>query len=109
MRLTEKIMNALNDECKERYKSKAEQEVFLFGARRALEEYAKGLWHGADEQPAINSEVIIFAKRVLPSGQKTAPAYAAVYRDVMGRDVCLFTDIDIKADILRWIKVEDLP
>lgn len=109
MKLTEKIMNALNDECKERYKSKAEQEVFLFGARRALEEYAKGLWHGADEQPAINSEVIIFAKRVLPSGQKTAPAYAAVYRDVMGRDVCLFTDIDIKADILRWINVEDLP
>ena len=109
MKLTEKIMNALNDECKERYKSKAEQEVFLFGARRALEEYAKGLWHEADEQPAINSEVIIFAKRVLPSGQKTAPAYAAVYRDVMGRNVCLFTDIDIKADILRWINVEDLP
>ena len=104
MKLTEKIMNAFNEECKERYKSKAEQEVFLFGARRALEEYAKGLWHGADEQPAINSEVIIYAKKVLPSGQKTAPAYAAVYRDVMGRDVCLFTDIDIKADIVRWIK-----
>lgn len=109
MKLTEKIMNALNEECKERYKSKTEQEVFLFGARRALEENAKELWHGADEQPAINSEVIIFAKKVLPSGQKTAPAYAAVYRDVMGRNVCLFTDIDIKADILRWINVEDLP
>lgn len=109
MKLTEKIMNALGEECKERYKSKTEQEVFLFGARRALEQYAKGLWHGADEQPAINSEVIIFAKKVLPSGQKTAPTYAAVYRDVMGRDVCLFTDIDIKADILRWINVEDLP
>ena len=102
-------MNALGEECKERYKSKTEQDVFLFGARRALEEYAKGLWHGADEQPAINSEVIIFAKKVLQSGQKTAPAYAAVYRDVMGRDVCLFTDIDIKADIVRWIYAEDLP
>lgn len=56
-------MKTLNDECKERYKSKVEQEVFLFGARRALEEYAKGLWHGADEQPAINSEVIIYAKK----------------------------------------------
>lgn len=56
-------MNALNDECGIRYKSKIEQDVFLFGARRALEEYAKGLWHGADEQPAINSEVIIFAKK----------------------------------------------
>lgn len=109
MKLTEKIMNALNEECKERYKSKTEQEVFLFGARRALEEYAKGLWHGADEQPAINSESIIFAKKILPSGQKVAPCYAAVYRDVMGRDVCLFTDIDIKADIVRWINVEDLP
>lgn len=109
MKLTEKIMNALNEECKERYKSKTEQEVFLFGARRALEQYAKGLWHGADEQPAINSEVIIFAKKVLPSGQRVAPSYAAVYRDVMGRNVCLFTDIDIKADILRWINVEDLP
>jgi hypothetical protein len=109
MKLTEKIMNALNDECGIRYKSKIEQDVFLFGARRALEEYAKGLWHGADEQPAINSEVIIFAKKVLPSGQRVAPTYAAVYRDVMGRDVCLFTDIDIKADILRWINVEDLP
>lgn len=109
MKLTEKIMNALNEECKQRYKSKTEQEVFIFGARRALEEYAKGLWHEADEQPAINSEVIIYAKRVLPSGQKAAPSYAAVYRDVLGRDVCLFTDIDIKADILRWINVEDLP
>lgn len=109
MRLTEKIMNALGEECKERYRSKTEQEVFLFGARRALEEYAKNLWHGADEQPAINSESIIFAKKILPSGQKVAPCYAAVYRDVMGRDVCLFTDIDIKADILRWINVEDLP
>ena len=109
MKLTEKIMNALNDECKERYKSKTEQDVFLFGARRALEEYAKGLWHGADEQPAFNSEIIIYAKRVLPSGQKIAPTYAGVYRDVMGRDVCLFTDIDIKADIVRWINVEDLP
>lgn len=109
MKLTEKIMNALNDECGKRYKSKTEQDFFLFGARRALEEYAKGLWHGADEQPAINSEVIIFAKKVLPSGQRVAPTYAAVYRDVMGRDVCLFTDIDIKADILRWINVEDLP
>lgn len=109
MKLTEKIMNALDEECKERYKSKTEQDVFLFGARRALEEYAKGLWHEADEQPAINSEVIIFAKKVLPSGQRVAPTYAAVYRDVMGRDVCLFTDIDIKADILRWINVEDLP
>lgn len=109
MKLTEKIMKTLNDECKERYKSKVEQEVFLFGARRALEEYAKGLWHGADEQPAINSEVIIFAKKVLPSGQRVAPTYAAVYRDVMGRNVCLFTDIDIKADIVRWINVEDLP
>lgn len=85
------------------------RKFFFFGARRALEQYAKGLWHGADEQPAINSEVIIFAKKVLPSGQRVAPTYAAVYRDVMGRDVCLFTDIDIKADILRWINVEDLP
>lgn len=102
-------MNALGEECKERYKSKTEQDVFLFGARRALEEYAKGLWHGADEQPAINSEVIIFAKKVMPSGQRTAPVYAAVYRDVMGRDVRLFKDIDIKADIVRWINVEDLP
>ena len=109
MKLTEKIMNALNEECKERYKSKTEQEVFLFGARRALEQYAKGLWHGADEQPAINSESIIYAKKVLQSGQRVAPSYAAVYRDVMGRNVCLFTDIDIKADILRWINVEDLP
>ena len=109
MKLTEKITNALDKESKERYKSKAEQEVFLFGARRALEQYAKGLWHGADEQPAINSEVIIYAKKILPSGQRVAPTYAAVYRDVMGRDVCLFTDIDIKADILRWINVEDLP
>lgn len=109
MKLTEKIMNALNDECGIRYKSKTEQDFFLFGARRALEEYAKGLWHGADEQPAINSEVIIFAKKVLPSGQRVAPTYAAVYRDVMGRNVCLFTDIDIKADIVRWINVEDLP
>ena len=109
MKLTEKIMNALDEECKERYNSKTEQQVFLFGARRALEEYAKGLWHGADEQPAINSESIIFAKKILPSGQKVAPCYAAVYRDVMGRDVCLFTDIDIKADIVRWINVEDLP
>lgn len=109
MKLTEKIMNALDKESKERYKSKTEQEVFLFGARRALEEYAKGLWHGSDEQPAINSESIIFAKKILPSGQRVAPSYAAVYRDVMGRDVCLFTDIDIKADIVRWINVEDLP
>ena len=109
MKLTEKIMNALGEECKERYKSKTEQDVFLFGARRALEEYAKGLWHGADEQPAINSEVIIFAKKVMPSGHRVAPTYAAVYRDVMGRNVCLFTDIDIKADIVRWINVEDLP
>lgn len=109
MKLTEKIMNALAKESKERYKSNTEQEVFLFGARRALEQYAKGLWHGADEQPAINSEVIIFAKKVLPSGQRVAPTYAAVYRDVMGRNVCLFTDIDIKADIVRWINVEDLP
>lgn len=109
MKLIEKIMNALGEECKERYKSKTEQEVFLFGARRALEEYAKGLWHGADEQPAINSEVIIFAKKVMPSGQRVAPVYAAVYRDVMDRDVCLFKDIDIKADIVRWINVEDLP
>ena len=109
MKLTEKIMNALGEECKERYRSKTEQEVFLFGARRALEEYAKGLWHGADEQPAINGESIIFAKKILPSGQRVAPCYAAVYRDVMGRDVCLFTDIDIKADIVRWINVEDLP
>lgn len=109
MKLTEKIMNALDEECKERYNSKTEQQVFLFGARRALEEYAKGLWHGADEQPTINSEVIIYAKKVLPSGQRVAPSYAAVYRDVMGRNVCLFTDIDIKADILRWINVEDLP
>lgn len=109
MKLTEKIMNALDEECKERYNSKTEQQVFLFGARRALEEYAKGLWHGADEQPAINSESIIFAKKILPSGQRVAPSYAAVYRDVMGRDVCLFTDIDIKADIVRWINVEDLP
>lgn len=109
MKLTEKIMKTLNDECKERYNSKTEQEVFLFGARRALEEYAKGLWHESDEQPAINSESIIFAKKILPSGQRVAPSYAAVYRDVMGRDVCLFTDIDIKADILRWINVEDLP
>lgn len=109
MKLTEKIMNALDEECKERYNSKTEQQVFLFGARRALEEYAKGLWHGADEQPAINSEVIIFAKKVMPSGQRVAPTYAAVYRDVMGRNVCLFTDIDIKADIVRWINVEDLP
>lgn len=109
MKLTEKIMNALDEECKERYNSKTEQQVFLFGARRALEEYAIGLWHGADEQPTINSEVIIYAKKVLPSGQRVAPSYAAVYRDVMGRNVCLFTDIDIKADILRWINVEDLP
>lgn len=109
MKLIEKIMNALGEECKERYRSKAEQEVFLFGARRALEEYAKGLWHGSDEQPAINSESIIFAKKILPSGQRVAPCYAAVYRDVIGRDVCLFTDIDIKADIVRWINVEDLP
>lgn len=109
MKLTEKIMKTLNDECKERYKSKTDQDVFLFGARRALEEYSKNLWHGADEQPAFNSEIIIYAKRVLPSGQKIAPTYAAVYRDVLGRDVCLFTDIDIKADIVRWIYAEDLP
>ena len=109
MKLTEKIMKTLNDECKERYKSKTEQEVFAFGARRALEEYAKGLWHGADERPANNTEAIIYAKRIMPSGQRVAPTYAAVYRDIMGRDVCLFTDIDIKADIVRWINVEDLP
>ena len=109
MKLTIKTMHAINKEAKQRYKSKIEQEVFAFGARRALEEYSKNLWHGADEQPAINSEVIIFAKKVMPSGQRVAPTYAAVYRDVMGRNVCLFTDIDIKADIVRWINVEDLP
>ena len=40
MKLTEKIMKTLNDECKERYKSKVEQEVFLFGVQ-SLREYSK--------------------------------------------------------------------
>ena len=109
MKLTDKIMSAIDKEAKQRYKSKAEQDVFAFGARRALEEYAKNLWHGAEEQPPFNSEIIIYAKRVLPSGQRIAPTYAAVYRDVMGRDCCLFTDIDIKTDIVRWAFAEDLP